>query len=122
MTVEHITEIAIVLDNPYHLPKWLDKSTKVYYKDGKPYGLIRCIENDGLMFIASTATHIDHPFTVGMIKDIRKMMKKQTVCLMSAEESKHEFLKEKLSRYGFEHYTEDGVLYMIGGDEDAKSV
>lgn len=119
MTVKHITEIAIVLGNPYHLPRWLDESTKVYYKNGEPYGLIRCVENDGITFIGSTSTDIDHPFTMQMVKDIRKMWSEKVICLMSAEESKHEFLKEKLSRYGFDEHTEDGVLYLIGGNEDA---
>ena len=102
----------IVGDN--FLIDWINLDPKIFYKDGKPYGLIGTIVKDNITHIASTVTNIEQNYTIGMIKYIKTLYNNGKICLISGSPSRHELLKQAFSRYNFKYEHKGDIMYAYG--------
>ena len=101
---------------------WSMINPTVYYLDGKPYGLIGTARSEHIVVIYSCAIN-DGIFTKSMIRDIKKIYQEDSVCLVTDSESRQDYMKSLLERYGFtfiSHIDDNGnkMLYSfhtIGG-------
>ena len=94
------------------LESWLQIIPEVFYKDGKPYGLVGSTRGrDGCLYVAATVTDVDSPFTIGMIREIIRLYKNNEICLITDVESKQDLIRRSLDRYEFSYEVKDGILY-----------
>lgn len=95
---------------------WAVMNPRVYYKKGKPFGLIGQAEGeDGILYLACMVEDVDKVFTIEMIKDIIRLYETRTICLITDVESKQELIRKALSRYNFTYAYKDGIMYSTGG-------
>ena len=95
----------------------------VYHKDSMPYGLIATARNEHMVVVYSCAKD-NGIFTKSMIRDIKKLYAEDNICLITDMESKQDYMKSLLERYGFTfitHVSEEGrkMLYSfhyLGGE------
>ena len=98
-----MTELAKVVgeDTEY---VWLSLTyLKVFYKDNEPYGVIGVRTDDNMAMIYSMAKD-DGKFTVGMLRTIIGMYKKLDVTLITDSPKAFGYIREALTRYGFEFF------------------
>ena len=100
-----------------HLEEWLVLQPKVYYKDGNPYGLMGITIKDEIKYLSSMVLSPDKPFTVGMLKDIKRMYNEGTICLITDDENYHDLIKKTLEPYGFKFNIINGNLISFGGSK-----
>ena len=110
--MDYETEILYIAGEE-HCSKWVELQPHVYYKDGKPYGLIGTVISDSITYIASTTTHVDNGFTIGMIRDIIRLYNNSTICLITESKDHQDLIRRSLSRFKFEFEDRNGVLYSI---------
>jgi len=107
--------VSIVGNEDASIPEsWLVTNARVFYKNDLPYGLVSVIESEDdpqHAFIASTVTHPDHPFTLGMVKYILSQAKEYTISVITDEPAYQDAIRESLSGHGFEFVTDGDVLY-----------
>ena len=97
---------------PHAVDAWLVLNPTVYYKKGEPYGLIaESHKVDDCIYIVSTTRNTEEPFTKNMIRDIIRLYKQHSVCLITDYEPAQEKIRSFLTRYGCTYKTIDGVLY-----------
>ena len=95
---------------------WAKLSPKVYYKDGKAYGLTGTVEGeDGILYVASMVEDVDAVYTIAMLKDIIRLYNARKICLITDVESKQELIHRTLNRYDFTYSYKDGIMYSTGG-------
>ena len=97
------------------LQEWLVLQPKVYYKDGYPYGLMGVTIKDEVKYLSSMVLSPDKPFTIGMLKDIKRMYNEGFICLITDDDNYHDLIRETLEPYGFEFNIIDGNLISFGG-------
>jgi len=109
--------IIASLVKPDNVDSWITIEPDVFYKDGKPYGLIGTMNNphSNILYIAATVKDVDDPFTVGMLKSIISMYKRRRICLVTEVESKQRLIRRALDRYDFDYEYKDGMMYSYGG-------
>ena len=104
--VDIITQIV----DDVNVEGWVKLQPKVYYKDDKPYGLLATVQVDSVTVVASTVTNPDLPFTIGMLRDIKKLNANGKICLITDVESKQELIRNTLDKYGFRYEYRDGAM------------
>ena len=108
MKTEDIQEIV----GEMYLQDWLLLSPTVYYKDGQPYGVIGTYyAHDDVQYIASSTRNPSIPFTKNMIRDIIRLYKQHSVCLISGDKDSWGRLASALSRYHFTYTYGEDVMY-----------
>lgn len=101
---------------PADILAWVELSPKKYYKDGKLYGLVGTIRGkDDVLYIASMTVSIEEPFTKSMLRDIIKLYKKNTICLITDVKEKQELIRDTLKRYNFTYSYKNNIMYSKGG-------
>ena len=109
----------IIKRHAFDILAWATMNPKVYYKDGRPYGLIGTGEGeDGLLYVASMVEELDSVFTIAMLKDIIRLYNTRKICLITDVESKQELIRRTLNRYDFTYTYKDGVMYSTGGKDE----
>lgn len=111
MNEEIITQIV----GQHFAKEWIELNPKIYYKDEEPYGLVAMFEVDGVIYIASTVTHEDMPFTIGMIRDWVKVAKVKETCIITDVPSKFVQVKGFFDKIGGFSYTfKNNVMFTQG--------
>ena len=107
-TSEEIVDIVGL----YNFVHWADIDPDVYYKEGVAYGLIaRVSSDDGLDYIASCTSASELRFTVGMLRDMTKMVTNDNVCFITDDEEYIEPMKKILARHNMRFVVKDKILY-----------
>jgi len=102
--------IDIVGFDEFH--SWAIIDPDVYLKDGEAYGLIaRASSANGIDYLASTVRSPELLFTVGMLKDIIKVIKSKNLCIITDDKNYIEPMKKALSRFDMRFVVEDDILY-----------
>lgn len=95
-----------------YLTEWLLLNPIVYYKDQAPYGVIGTHHaEDNVCYIASSTRNPSIPFTKNMIRDIIRLYKQHSVCLISGDKNSWGRLASALSRYHFTYTYGEDVMY-----------
>lgn len=94
--------VAQIVQEKY-IDHWTGLEGEVYYKDCKPYGMMAYKEVDDVLFISSTVTDEELPFTYNMIKKIKKLYNDRVICLICDSVAAQERLRESFKRYKFKY-------------------
>jgi hypothetical protein len=89
------------------LDTWLYTNPKVFYKNGKPYGLIGMVNN----YVASTTISPELPFTKSMIKYILDLDKEKDIILITDDHRYIDKIKSLLEKRGCVFEIKDGLLF-----------
>ena len=97
---------------------WAVLDPTVYLKDGESYGLIAGAYSDnGINYIAATVESAEMPFTVGMLRDIIKVIREENVCIITDDKRYIGSIKKALSRFNMRFVVEGDVLYSYNDKE-----
>lgn len=104
---------AIIPNAPDHIKQlWLLSDSELYLKDGEPYGLICTIEDPyGVTYIASTVIDPAQPFTVSMLRFIKKLANAGKICIITDHPHYHEHIQSVLSRYNMRYEVQGDILH-----------
>ncbi len=104
---------AIIPTAPDHIKKmWLLSDSELYLKDGESYGLICTIEDPyDVTHIASTVIDPSQPFTLSMLRYIRRVSKEGKICLITDHPQYHNYIQSLLSRYNMRYEVQGDVMY-----------
>ena len=94
-------------------PYWELLMPKVYYKDGKPHGVIGYTQEPTLTTVYSMS--LNDIFTVGMLRDIIRLYNSSNLCLITDSPDAFEHIKKVLGRYDFafvKHMEDSGREWM----------
>lgn len=100
-----------------HSKSWIALQPKVYYKDGKPFGLIASIHENGIKYLSCAVLNPEDSFTIGMIRDIIQHYNNDTICLITDDNKYQDLIRRSLKRYKFEYVVKDGILFSYGGEK-----
>lgn len=116
-----MNEVAMIVGEARE-EAWSLLMPQVYYLNGEPYGLIATARSEHIVVVYSCAIN-NGIFTKSMIRDIKKLYQEDSICLCTDDESRQDYMKSLLERYGFtfiSHIDDNGkkMLYSfhtIGG-------
>jgi len=109
----NLNEIEQIVSAKY-AHQWHGLKPTVYYKKGKPTGLIAkfYLESEDCLYLACTTSEPDMPFTKSMLCDILSLYKQQNICLTTGHIPSQAKIASLLTkRYGFTVEYRDDVMY-----------
>ena len=98
-----MNEVAMIVGEDRE-EAWSLINPTVYYLNSKPYGLIGSARSEHIVVVYSCAID-DGIFTKSMIRDIKKIYQEESICLVTDNESRQDYMKSLLERYGFTFIT-----------------
>jgi hypothetical protein len=113
MTENKKQDLFDIVGKDYYNDWMLLSNHKIYYKNGKPYGVIATTTDDNCtVYIASSTISQQLPFTKSMISDIILMYRQNNIMLITDHKPSQAKIASLLSdRYGFSCEYIDGVLF-----------
>ena len=113
ITTEYKHDLKRIVGIPLY-KDWLKLLPKLYYKDGKPHGVLathQIPETPDITYIFCGAITPNTPFTIAMVRDIILLHSTRNVCLLSEHRPAFAHLKRSLTRYGYTFKENEGILY-----------
>ena len=100
MSYEEELESIVGEDN---IHGWIVLNPTVYYKNGKPYGLISEFECNDETIILSCAKENGY-FSLSMLKRIFEIYNSRDIVIVTDDVDSQDKIKEVLTKYGFTFY------------------
>lgn len=91
--------------------EWFFASPDLYLKDGEPYGLIAYVQQTGAVYVASTTIEPSNPFTFGMLRDIMRLGKDETIVIATDDVDYFKHIQKVLGKHGYTFGIKNGILY-----------
>ena len=106
-----LKDIVAIVQDPDVAAEWAVMEPDVYYKEFAPYGLTALVRFRGRVYIATMTLHPTSPFTFGMLRDIMRVSRRESVVIITDDPKYHDKARRSLSKHGYTFRVENDILY-----------